>query len=396
MELRDIILSNLDKYHQWIVDVRRELHKIPEIGFDLPKTTEFVMKKLEEMNIEYKKNIGKSGIVGDIYGKDKNITIALRADMDALPMQEDETVSYCSTIKGHMHACGHDAHTAILLGVAKILTDNLDKLPCNVRLIFQPAEETTGGALPMIMDGCLEGVDAIFGLHVDSAIPFGKIGIKYGASCASSTGVIIKVHGKSCHGAYPSMGIDAIATACSIVTSLQSIISRNIDGRDSAVLSFGVIKGGDKENIISDYVEVRGTLRTLSNSIKEEIKERIKTMVNSIATGYGARGEVELIDGYIALINHDKYVKMVQDISTEYFGKESVIEKFLPNMGVEDFAYYVDKVPGVFFNLGVGNAEKGITAPLHNNAFNIDEDSLLLGAKYQLLNVITAYEDLKK
>lgn len=393
---RENILQNIEKNNQWFINTRRELHKIPELDFELPKTVAYVTSLLDEMGLTYKTGVGKSGIVVDIEGKNKDITIALRADMDALPILECGNKEYSSTISGHMHACGHDVHTAILLGVAKTISENRDSLPCNVRLLFQPAEETTGGALPMIEDGCLEGVDAIFGLHVDPTIECGVIGIKYGAYCASSTDVIIEVEGKSCHGAYPSQGIDAIVATCGIVTNLQSVISRNIDSRDSAVLSFGKIIGGEKENIVAQNVRVSGTLRTLSPEIKNKVKERVKEMVEFTAKGYGATGKVTYRDSYTALINHDEYIDIVKENGKELLGDSGIYVKTLANMGVEDFAYFVEKVPGAFFNLGVGNKKKGITAPLHNDKFDIDEDSLKIGVTLQIFNILSAYDKLNK
>lgn len=393
---RENILQNIEKNNQWFINTRRELHKIPELDFELPKTVAYVTSLLDEMGLTYKTGVGKSGIVVDIEGKNKDITIALRADMDALPILECGNKEYSSTISGHMHACGHDVHTAILLGVAKTISENKDSLPCNVRLLFQPAEETTGGALPMIEDGCLEGVDAIFGLHVDPTIECGVIGIKYGAYCASSTDVIIEVEGKSCHGAYPSQGIDAIVATCGIVTNLQSVISRNIDSRDSAVLSFGKIIGGEKENIVAQNVRVSGTLRTLSPEIKNKVKERVKEMVEFTAKGYGATGKVTYRDSYTALINHDEYIDIVKENGKELLGDSGIYVKTLANMGVEDFAYFVEKIPGAFFNLGVGNKKKGITAPLHNDKFDIDEDSLKIGVTLQIFNILSAYDKLNK
>ncbi|MBM6874616.1 M20 metallopeptidase family protein [Fusobacterium mortiferum] len=393
---RENILQNIEKNNQWFINTRRELHKIPELDFELPKTVAYVTSLLDEMGLTYKTGVGKSGIVVDIEGKNKDITIALRADMDALPILECGNKEYSSTISGHMHACGHDVHTAILLGVAKTISENRDSLPCNVRLLFQPAEETTGGALPMIEDGCLEGVDAIFGLHVDPTIECGVIGIKYGAYCASSTDVIIEVEGKSCHGAYPSQGIDAIVATCGIVTNLQSVISRNIDSRDSAVLSFGKIIGGEKENIVAQNVRVSGTLRTLSPEIKNKVKERVKEMVEFTAKGYGATGKVTYKDSYTALINHDEYIDIVKENGKELLSDSGIYVKTLANMGVEDFAYFVEKVPGAFFNLGVGNKKKGITAPLHNDKFDIDEDSLKIGVALQIFNILSAYDKLNK
>ncbi len=391
----DRIFTDIEKNREWFIETRRELHKIPELDFQLPRTIAYVTYLLDEMKIPYKVGIGKSGIVAEIEGKDKSKTIALRADMDALPILECGNREYRSTIAGQMHACGHDVHTAILLGVGKVLSENREELPCNIRLLFQPAEETTGGALPMIEDGCLEGVDAIFGLHVDPTIECGMIGIKYGAYSASSTDVKIEIEGTSCHGAYPSQGIDAIVAACGIVTTLQSVVSRNIDSRDSAVLSFGKIVGGEKENIIAQKVNISGTLRTLSSEIKNKVKERVKEMVESCAKGYGATGKVTFTDGYTALINHDEYIDIIKNNALNYLGEKSIYEKKIANMGVEDFAYFVERVPGAFFNLGVGNKAKGIVAPLHNEKFDVDEESLSIGVRLQILNIFSAYDRIK-
>ena len=395
MNLENIFLNDIEKINEWLINIRRELHSHPELDFNLPETVKIICTALDEMNIPYKTGIGKSGVVGEIQGKDKNIMIAFRADMDALPILENTDCSYSSKNKGCMHACGHDAHTAVLLGTAKILSEKREELPCNVRFIFQPAEETSGGAEPMIQDGCLENVNAIFGLHVDPMIEAGKIAVKYGAMNASSTYVDIKIKGKSCHGAYPSEGTDAVLAAAHVITAVQSIVSRNIDSRDSVVITFGIIQGGEKENIVAEEVICRGTMRTLSSETKAEAKKRLEMIVKNVSEGFGAEGEVSFRDSYTALVNHDEYVDIIKCGGENLLGKENVVEKKVSDMGVEDFAYYLEKIPGAFFNLGVKNTEKGITAPLHNGKFNIDEEALLIGVKMQVLNAVSAYNLLK-
>lgn len=387
---------NFNSYIEFVKKVRRELHQYPELGFELEKTIEIVKKYLDEIGVEYLEKIGKSGIVAEIKGETStNITIAIRADMDALPIKENNQIEYKSKIEGNMHACGHDAHTAILIGIIKVLKD-ISKLPCNVRFIFQPAEETTGGAKPMIEDGVLKNVDCIFGLHVDPTLSCGKIGINYGARNASSTDIVIEVEGKSCHGAYPSEGVDAILVMANILCSLQSIISRNIDSRESLVVSIGKINGGTKENIVAQNSICSGTIRSLSKKTLERGKLRIKELVENIAKAYGGIGKVKFKDSYIALINHDDYVELVKENGELLLGKENIIIKKEAEMGVEDFAYFVEKIPGVFFDLGVKNEKKGITYPLHNNNFNIDEDALIIGVKLGVLNIFRAYERFKK
>lgn len=390
------ILDLVDNYSNFYQKVRRQLHRCPELGFELTKTVEIVTHYLDEMKVNYKKNIGKIGVVAEIEGKNKEITVALRADMDALPILENSDKEYKSQNIGKMHACGHDAHTAILLGVAKVLSQVKDKLPCNVRFIFQPAEETSGGAKPMIDDGALDGVNCIFGLHVDEDLDCGKIGIKYGAVNASSTDVKIEVEGKSCHGAYPSDGVDAIVVMANIITSLQSIISRNTDARDALVINLGKISGGTKENIVPQNVVCTGTMRTLSPSVKEMGKKRISEMVEYIAKAYGGQGKASFNDGYVALINHDEYVDLVKESAENLLGDNNIQVKKVANMGVEDFAYYVEKVPGAFFTLGVRNEEKGIIHPAHNDRFDLDEDALPIGVKMQILNIYNAFQYLMR
>lgn len=396
MNLENIFLQENKNFNEKIINTRRELHKYPELDFELPKTTKIITDFLDELNVPYKTGVGKSGIVAEISGEDKNITIALRADMDALPIIEKTNCDFSSKHLGRMHACGHDVHTAVLLGTAQIFAEHREFLPCNVRFIFQPAEETTGGAVPMIEDGCLKNVDAIFGLHVDPSSDAGKIGIKYGAMNASSTGVKFKVTGKSCHGAYPSGGIDAIVVTSQIITAIQSIVSRNVDSRDSAVISFGKIEGGETENIIAQEVICTGTIRTISQRTKENIKNRLKNMVEMISNAYGAKGEIFFRESYTALINHDEFVDIIKENGEKFLGKENVLIKNLTDMGVEDFAYYLEKIPGAFFHLGVRNKEMGIVSPLHSETFNVDEKALFVGIKIQVLNVLSAYKKLKK
>lgn len=389
------ILKNIDINSDWFINNRRELHKIPELDFDLPKTTKYITDILNDLGVNYKTNIGKSGIVADFIGKDTTKTIALRADIDALPILESSDCPFKSEHVGKMHACGHDVHCAVLLGVAKVLFSIKEELPCNVRLIFQPAEETTGGAVPMINDGALKDVDTIFGLHVYPNLNAGQIGIKYGAMFASSTTMNIKIIGKSTHGAFPSNGIDAIVVACQVVSSIQSIVSRNTDSRDSLVITFGTITGGTKENIVANEVILTGTIRTLSPEMRIFAKERIKEMAEFVAKGYKASAEVNFKDSYDALINHNEFVDVVKSAGEELLLKENVIKMEKSEMGAEDFSYYLEKVPGAFFLLGTGNEKMGASEPLHNDKFKIDETAIPLGVKLQVLNIFKAYELLK-
>ena len=376
---------------QWLIDVRRDFHSHPELGQQEFRTMNKICEYLDEMGISYKKEIFKTGVIAEIEGENRDYTIALRADIDALPIEDRKTCNYSSKNQGVCHACGHDAHTTIALGVARYFAKNKIVPPCNLRFFFQPAEETVGGAKPMIKEGALENVDCVLGLHVDEYLPTGEIGIKYGAMNASSDTLKINIHGKSCHGAYPSDGVDAILVASHVMIALQSIVSRNCDARDSAVVTIGTINGGTQGNIIADKVQLVGTLRTLNPEVRTMALRRIKEMVTNIPKGFGGSGEFIREEGYTALINHDKEVDIIKENATKLLGEDKIYEKKVANMGVEDFAYFIENTPGAFFTLGVKNQSKGIDSPAHNGLFDIDEDALPIGVEMQIMNIYSAY-----
>ncbi|MGL4366690.1 MAG: M20 metallopeptidase family protein [Brevinemataceae bacterium] len=376
----------------WIIDIRRDFHMHPELGFEEFRTSEKIKAYLADLNIPYKSS-AKTGIIGEIKGKDSSITIALRADIDALPIEELNDCAYKSQIKGKMHACGHDAHTAILLGVAKACVATLP--PCNIRLIFQPAEETDGGAVPMIEEGVLTNVNGILGLHVDSAINTGTIGIKYGYMNAASDMITIKLFGTKGHGAYPKGTVDCIVIAAAVINNLQSIVSRNIDARESVVLTLGSISGGTARNIICDEVTIEGTIRTLNAELRELVNQRAEEIISLTAQAFGGRSSYIRNKGYTALLNDDNIVDLIKKNGENLLGLSNIHIKQQPNMGVEDFAYYLEKVPGAFFYLGVRNENKNITAPAHNEYFDIDESALIIGVKMQLANISSLYTYLK-
>ena len=377
---------------KWLIDIRRDFHQHPELGFEEFRTSAKIEEYLTQMGLEVH-HIAKTGIYADIKGEDSSLKIALRADIDALPIQDNKTCSYRSTIDGKMHACGHDAHTTILLGVAKMLSQTPP--PCDIRLMFQPAEETDGGALPMIEEGVLEGVNGVLGLHVDTELPVGQIAIKHGAMNASSDMITIKLFGKSGHAAYPDKGVDTIVMAASLIQNLQTIISRNIDGRTSAVLSLGTIHGGVARNVIADSVVIEGTIRTLDPVVREYVNTKVEKMILDTASLFGGRGEYIRQQGYTSLINHDSVVDIIKSVGAVILGAENVITKKLPNMGVEDFAYFLEEREGAFFYLGVGNKSKNISAPGHDKDFDIDEDALILGVELQLANINAFYQHLR-
>jgi len=366
-----------------IIQWRRELHKTPEIGFELHNTSAYIREKLDEMEIPYKL-VAQSGIVALIEGAGQGPTVALRADMDALPIREETVLPFASD-SGNMHACGHDAHMAILLGTAKILSGMRSMLKGNVKLLFQPGEEGYGGAEEMIKAGCLENpkVDMAFGLHVGQIFPevaAGQIGICEGPILAAATAFKMKVKGKSTHGALPHLGVDPITTASEIIIALQKIISRELDPLSPAVLTVGKIEGGEAFNIITSEVNFCGDFRTLHESDRLFITERIKEMSKNIAEANRAEVDIKILGGYPPTINDLDATRIVLDAATEIIGSENIIHIKKPNMGTEDMSLYLEKVPGAFFVLGTGNPEKGITFPHHNSKFDLDEEVLWVGA----------------
>lgn len=394
MNKDDYILSRCNQIKDWLVNIRRDFHKHPELGMEEFRTRDKIISYLQEMNIEYKKDIANTGIVAIIRGKENKKTIALRADMDALPMEDEKKVLYKSIICGKMHACGHDAHMSILLGSAKILNGMKDTLRGNVKLIFQPAEETVGGAKFMIAEGAMEKpkVDVIFGLHVDSEIEAGKIGIKYDQMNASSDTIKIIIHGESTHGAYPHTGTDAIYIAGHIITAIQGIVSRNTDPRECVVITLGVIHGGSQGNIIANKVEIIGTLRTINMETRKKTIKKIEGIVKGICSAMGGSGELIREEGYPPLINNNKIVNKIKENGVNILGNENVLKINDISLGVEDFAYFLQNTSGAFFRLGCRNEEKGIIYEGHTNLFDIDEQCLPIGVAMQVKNVLSMLE----
>ena len=356
----DFIKNAVSEMFDEIVKIRRDIHMNPELGFDEIETSKKVREFLLENNIEVREAAG-TGIVGILKNGPGNVA-ACRADMDALPIIEENNTEYKSRINGKMHACGHDAHTAIQLGTAKFLSDNLDKWSGTVKFIFQPAEETTGGAKPMIEEGVLENpkVDYIFSLHTAPEIEVGKIGIKYGKMHASSDVFEIKIFGESAHGALPQNGIDAIVIASQLISYIQTIVSRNIDPREEAVITIGKIRGGEAENIICNLVELKGTIRTLSPEVRKYILAKMEDNVKRFVEAAGGRAEVFIRNGYDSVINDDEMTELAENNIKELFGSESIVKIEKPRMDVEDFSFFLQKAKGTFLRLGVRNEKKGI------------------------------------
>ncbi|MCH9650616.1 MAG: amidohydrolase [Deltaproteobacteria bacterium] len=382
----------------WVCEIRRDFHQHPELGLEEHRTSARVQALLREMGVEFETGFGGTGVLGLIPGSgqvsaerkaDGQVpTVALRADLDALPIQDAKDVPYKSKIPGKMHACGHDVHTAILLGTARLLSGWRERFPGLVKLLFQPAEETVGGAKFLIAGGALENpkVEAVFGLHVDSELEVGRFAFHFGQRNASSDTVRLILNGRSCHAAYPAGGVDAIVMAAQVVSALQAVVSRNVDARDSAVVSFGTIHGGTQGNIMADRVELTGTVRILDTRIRQRVLQRIRETAEGIASALGGSAEVEIEPGYDALVNDDGMVKLVQENARVLVGQDSIVVRERPNMGVEDFAYYLNHAPGAFFSLGVRNEERGIVHGEHQEGFDVDEACMAYGVAIQVLN----------
>ncbi len=384
------VLARAREILPWMVAIRRDLHRHPELGLEEHRTAARVQEILDELRIEHRGGIGGTGVLGVLPGATDGPTVALRADLDALPIQDAKDVPYKSQVPGKMHACGHDVHTTVLLGAARILSGLRETVPGTVRLLFQPAEETVGGAQMLIEAGALDEppVDAVFGLHVEPDIDVGKFEVRYGQRNASSDSVTIVVHGKSGHGAYPAGTVDAIVVAAQVISALQTVVSRNVDSRESAVISFGQITGGTIPNVVADRVELYGTVRALDPTIRERVIRRLRETAEGVAAAFGARAEVAVEPGYPPLVNAAAAVDLVRYNAEQLVGEDHVTVKAQPNMGVEDFSYYLQRVPGAFFSLGVRNESKGIVHTIHNHLFDVDEECLAYGAAIQVLNAL--------
>ena len=381
LDLEDILIS-----------LRRDFHMHPELGFEEHRTSGKIKEFLDSLNIPYESYAG-TGVCGIITGEkksDKTRVIALRADIDALPMQEKNTCEYKSLNEGRMHACGHDAHTTILLGAAKLLNDHKSEFSGIVKLIFEPAEETTGGAPVMIKEGVLENphVDAIIGLHVDESMEYGNIKIKYGVVNAASNPFTIKIKGKGGHGAQPHTTVDPIVIASQVVLSLQTIVSREITPVNPSLITIGSIQGGTAQNIIPDEVCLKGIIRTMTKEDREYAKKRLREVVNGICVTMRAEADIEIEESYPCLYNEDSMVDVVKTAACSEIGEEHVLNQKNPKMGVESFAYFAEQRDSAFYFLGIANKEKNIIHPLHNSLFDIDERALTVGVAIQTKAVL--------
>lgn len=358
----------------YIIRVRRELHKIPELGFDLGETLAVIRRELEEIGLPYTEDFGRSCIIATLNEGIGNKTIALRADIDALPIQEDTGLDFASTHPGKMHACGHDCHAAMLLGTAKALKAMEKDIKCCVKFIFQSAEELLGGAKSICEDGFMEQVDMIVGCHIMPDKKSGTILLSQACANASSHGFKIHLHGKSCHVARPHLGVDAIAMASRVYTAIQTMRARELNPFEPVVVGIGEIHGGNANNIVCDYVMMHGTIRALSPEMGKHVYDRIQSICQSIAKDMGGSAEVETSKYAPCLCNNHSLVNGITAAAARVVGAERVLDR-PTSMGAEDFAYYLRHKPGAMFSLGAAPAGRPIV-PLHNGKMIVDEDAL--------------------
>lgn len=379
--LEDEILVEAKTLKEQLIEWRRDFHQHPELGFEEVRTSTIVADYLESLGLEVKRHVGKTGVVALLRGENPGPTVGLRADMDALPIQDQkENVPYRSKFDGKMHACGHDAHTAMLMGAATILSRRPLKKG-NIKFIFQPAEEGEGGAELMIKEGCLDNpkVDVMAGLHVNTGIDTGKITVTEGEiGCASADTFELMVIGSGGHAAHPHQTVDAIAVSGEVITSLQQIVSRQIPPIDSVVITIGTIEGGTATNIIAPTVKMTGTVRTLNPKLRKLLPTKMENVIKGITAAFGATYEFKYNFGFPSIINDLRLRDMVEEVAELVLGKGNCSRE-KPSLGGEDFAYYSEKVPSIFFRLGVGN-DSMERYPGHHPKFDIDENALPYGS----------------
>tara|TARA_B100001094_G_C18100859_1_gene755663 strand:+ start:135 stop:1325 length:1191 start_codon:yes stop_codon:yes gene_type:complete len=379
----------------WIINIRRELHEHPELMYEEFKTSELIRRELDKLDIPYKHPIAETGVLASI-GNGNGPCVALRADMDALPIHEETDVPFRSKIDGKMHACGHDCHVSMLLGAAKLLKEKENQINGTVKLLFQPAEEGGAGGKLMREEGALKdpAVERIFGLHVWPQIPSGQIGSREGTFLAATSSLSLTVKGVGGHAAVPQLTKDPVLTSARIITNLQSIISRELDPLDSGVVSITVINGGNASNVIPSEVNVKGTLRSLTMEGLRKLQKRVKEIAEGIAQTHGCEAIVEYVgNDYPPTVNDSDMWKFAKKVGIELLGNENVSDLDAV-MGGEDFAYYTEKVKGCFVVLGMNNPDIDATYSVHHPMFKADEDALHIGTALHTIFALKSLEEL--
>jgi amidohydrolase len=382
------LFSKLEELYPELVEIRRNMHMYPELSFQEVETPKKIAAFLENLGLEVRTQVGGRGVVGVLKGGKPGRTIALRADFDALPIQDEKNVDYKSRVPGVMHACGHDIHTASLLGTAKVLSGIKEQIEGTIVFIHQFAEEQIpGGAISMIKDGCLDGVDAIYGVHVWSSLPFGTIGFIEGDAMASGDSFEITVQGKGGHGAKPHLTVDALSIGAQLVNNLQQIVSREVDPLKPAVLTVGTFNAGQAFNVVADKATLTGTVRTFDEDVRDHIEAAIRRIVKNTCEATRASVEVKYERGYPAVYNYPEHVQRAKSLAVDIIGEDNILSP-LPSMGMEDFAYYLKEVPGAFLFVGGGNDAIGANYPHHHPKFNADERAILNTGKLFLSIVL--------
>jgi amidohydrolase len=366
--------NTLRETMEQVVAWRRHLHRHPELSYQERETSAFVAGHLREWGWNVRTGVGGYGIVADLAGAFPGRTVALRADMDALPIQDEKKTEYASQVPGVMHACGHDGHTAALMGVAKMLAETRSRLQGNVRLLFQPAEEVPpGGAIAMIRDGALDGVDVIYGIHLWTPFPSGTVYTKPGPMMAAADEFTVKIIGKGGHGGLPHQSIDSVVVASHAVVNLQSVVSRNVNPTEPSVISIGSIHGGTTFNVIASECKLQGTVRTFDKELRAYVKQRVEDVLDHTCRMFGATYELQYLLGYPPVVNDEEEARFALRKAGELFGGDRVGVCPLIMAG-EDFSYYLERVPGCFIFVGAGS--ETAEAPHHHPMFDIDERSL--------------------
>ena len=376
----DKIKESILRHQETVIALRRHFHANPEVGGEEFGTQAKIMEELAALGLSPRKIAG-TGVVADLKGTKSGKTVALRADIDALPIQDEINKPYRSKTAGKCHACGHDAHTAMLLTMARVFVDLKDDIQGTIRFMFQPSEEKfPGGAEQMIKEGCMEGVDYVLGAHVWQPLEAGKIGVSYGRVMAAPDQFTITIQGKGGHGSMPQGTVCALSTGAEVVSMLNTIIGRNVNPLESAVLSLGSFKSGEVFNIIPDTAEIKGTVRTFDDAVRKTVWERLDTVCTGVCSAMGATYTIDKVFGYPAVLNNPDIAAVVAEAGYETVGKEAVVE-IGPSMGGEDFSYFMLKAPGMFLLLGGGNPATDAVYPHHHPKFDIDDSILPIGVE---------------
>lgn len=392
------IKSRVDEIFDEVVSFRRELHMYPELSEQEASTAKRIQEKLQPLGIEIQSGVAGHGVVGTIYGQNRDHGVGIRADIDALPIEEQTDFPFKSQVPGVMHACGHDIHTAILYGTAKILSEIKEDLPGSVKLFFQPSEETVGGAKQMIDEGCLLNpqVRSVLGLHVESTVPAGSVLFTPGPMNAASCEFYVTVTGKSCHGAHPDAGIDPLLPACTMVSALQSIITRRLDPAETGLITVGQFHSGTKNNVIPGETKFSGIIRTLNLANRDKIKAEIEKLCTSIAAAHGASASVEFHDSYPSLENDDELYGWIKTATEEALGADKIVIQPKPSLGADDFSYFCHESRGLYYMIGTGLKDGRESFPIHSEYFNPDEECIRAGILTEVLGALKILEEESK